>query len=139
MTADEGQVIGANQAFYAAFAGRDVAAMDAVWARGAEVTCLHPGWLPLVGREAVMASWRAILGGPHAPEIGCSHPRAFVRDDFAWVLCLERIGPGAAALVATNLFVREAGAWRIVHHQAGQLAMADDSDDGSEDPGSRPN
>src|SRR5690348_3483190 len=62
----------ANDAFYAAFADRDDEAMDALWARGALVACVHPGWPPLVGRDAVMASWRGILRGPGAPTIACT-------------------------------------------------------------------
>ena len=36
-------------------------AMEQVWARVAPVTCLHPGWTLLSGREAVLESWRTIL------------------------------------------------------------------------------
>ena len=35
-------VLAANQAFYAAFARRDTAAMDDLWARETRVACLHP-------------------------------------------------------------------------------------------------
>jgi hypothetical protein len=43
----------------------------------------------------------------------------------AWVVCRERI-PGAPAVVATNVFVREEGAWRLSLHQAGLVAQAAD-------------
>ena len=33
----------ANEAFYRAFADRDMAAMDGVWAVHAPVACIHPG------------------------------------------------------------------------------------------------
>jgi SnoaL-like protein len=39
--------------------------------------------------------------------------------DAALVLCEEELDGGT--LVASNVFVREDGAWRIAHHQAGQL------------------
>jgi len=61
MTAAEREVLEANAAFYAAFEQRDPEAMDALWAREAPVACLHPGWEPLFGREAVVGSWRRIL------------------------------------------------------------------------------
>ena len=82
MTADERAVLAANAAFYRAFAERDVAAMDALWARSTPVACIHPGWQVLNGREAVMASWRGILAGVPPPihfseeiarEIGRAH------------------------------------------------------------------
>ena len=47
----------ANEAFYVAFSTRDLEAMDALWARQAPVTCIHPGWNALTGRDAVMESW----------------------------------------------------------------------------------
>lgn len=110
-------VLFANDAFYAAFAGRDPDAMDALWAANAPVTCLHPGWPPLTGRDAVLKSWRAILTAPSAPDVECRAPEAFVTGDAARVICFEVIGD--TALIATNLFVRENGGWHLVHHQSG--------------------
>jgi ketosteroid isomerase-like protein len=123
------EVLDANTAFYAAFAGRDVEAMDGLWARSAPVACVHPGWDVLTGREEVMASWRAILGGD-APPITCTRASAHVVGPAAFVVCHERV-PGAR-LVATNVFVREGGAWKMVHHQAGPLPPAREE---SEPPG----
>ena len=40
---DADAVLAANLEFYRAFTMRDVAAMDALWARDAPVACLHPG------------------------------------------------------------------------------------------------
>ena len=42
--ADDEAVLFANEAFYRAFADRDVEAMDEVWAQGVPVACIHPGW-----------------------------------------------------------------------------------------------
>lgn len=128
----ESEVLAANRAFYDAFARRDLAAMDALWSRRMPVACIHPGWSPLRGRDQVMASWRAILGGGGAPAIRCSGATAhLVGDGAAYVVCVESV-PGAR-LVATNLFVREDGHWRLVHHQAAPVARA--ARDGGADPG----
>jgi hypothetical protein len=97
--------------------------MDALWAKEVPVACLHPGWEPLLGREAVVTSWRRILLGGGAPDrIRCERARAHVAGDAAWVVCAEVI-PGGT-LMATNLFVREGGAWRMVHHHASALPPA---------------
>lgn len=120
MTADETAVLAANDAFYRAFAARDLTALDRVWARRSAVACIHPGWQALRGREAVMTSWKEILDNPGAPAIACLHPSAYVLGDVAFVICNERI-PGAE-LVATNVFTREDGEWRLVHHHAGGVA-----------------
>jgi hypothetical protein len=61
---DQISVLFANEAFYAAFAARDIEAMDELWSRRPNVTCIHPGWSPLIGRDSVMQSWRAILSNP---------------------------------------------------------------------------
>ena len=110
-------VLFANDAFYLAFANRDLAAMDDVWARETPVTCIHPGWGPLAGRDTVMESWQAILAGPSAPNIACQNAEARVLGEFACVICHEVLDQGF--LVATNIFVRERGQWKIIHHQAG--------------------
>src|SRR5687767_7070507 len=111
MKPGEADVLAANAAFYEAFARRDAAAMEALWSRAREVACIHPGWEALRGREQVMASWRAILSGS-PPYIRCDAATAHVFGDAAFVICAELL-PGAR-LVATNYFVREDGAWRLV-------------------------
>jgi ketosteroid isomerase-like protein len=116
---DSDAVLAANLEFYRAFGARDVAAMDALWARQSPVACIHPGWLALSDREAVMESWRGILANPGAPRIACFDERVMLYGDTALVICEEELDGGT--LIASNLFVREDGAWRIAHHQAGQL------------------
>ena len=115
-------VLGANTDFYVAFARGDGAAMDALWARRAEVTCIHPGWQALVGRAAVMESWQAILASP--PAVRCIGARVFLNGTSAHVICDEGLGDGM--LVATNLFVFEDDVGRMVHHQAGPTRTVQD-------------
>jgi ketosteroid isomerase-like protein len=115
----DAEVLAANQAFYDAFAGGDVGALDALWAERAPVACIHPGWEALHGRNDVMASFRAILRGGSAPSVRCVRPSAHVVGESAYVICGEAVED--AELVATNLFVREDGRWRLVHHQAGPV------------------
>ena len=117
---DHQAVLFANEAFYRAFADGDLSAMDAVWARAAPVACIHPGWAALSGREAVMESWRAILSSSNRPAIESRAATAFLYGDTAVVICYEAVNK--AFLVATNVFVREGRAWKMVHHQAGPAA-----------------
>jgi ketosteroid isomerase-like protein len=124
----EFDVLDANSAFYSAFSGRDLEAMDALWAEEAPVVCVHPGWDALRGRDAVMESWRAILTGPGSPDIGCSHAFVQLIEDTAFVVCREHV-PGGQ-LVATNVFVREGGRWKLIHHQASPLATEDQEEPG---------
>ena len=114
---DHASVLFANEAFYIAFANKDLEAMTEVWAKVAAITCIHPGWLVLTDRDEVMASWEAILGGPGSPDIFCQQAVAHVFGDTAYVICYEVADRDT--LLATNVFVREGRAWKMVHHQAG--------------------
>ena len=116
---DSDAVLAANLEFYRAFGARDIAAMEALWAHEAPVACIHPGWVALSDRDAVIESWRSILANPAAPRIACFDERVLLFGDTALVICEEELDGGT--LIASNLFVREDGAWHIVHHQAGQL------------------
>lgn len=116
------EVLRANESFYRSFSGRDFAGMDELWARTRRVTCIHPGRSALVGRERVMASWRAILGGANRIEAGAA--QAFLDGDAAYVVCFEGEHGEQPVLIATNIFVREDGHWRMVHHHAGPLARS---------------
>jgi hypothetical protein len=114
-------ILFANEAFYRAFADRDLEAMNALWARRLPIACVHPGWGPLTDRNEIMESWRGILSGTGPFDVTCRDPRAFlVGDTAAFVVCFEAINNGF--LVATNVFAREDGAWKLVHHQAGPTA-----------------
>ena len=119
---EQDAVLFANEAFYLAFANRDLAAMDEVWSRQHDVACIHPGWQPLSGREEVMESWTGILANDEAPTVSCRGAQAYLAGDAAFVTCFEVIGKGA--LVATNVFCREGGLWKLVHHQAGPCNAA---------------
>ncbi|KZC97642.1 nuclear transport factor 2 family protein [Oceanibaculum pacificum] len=114
---DRTALLFANEAFYAAFATRDMGAMEDIWAKRAPVACIHPGWGLLEGREAVMQVWRSILAGNNAPIITPRGAKAFLYGDAGFVTCFESLPEGF--LIATNLFVKEDAAWRLVHHQAG--------------------
>src|SRR5690242_2652824 len=81
-------ILFANTAFYAAFSTRDYAAMEALWAHE-DVGCIHPGWPPLKGRKAVMASWKNILGNEASPHATARDAVVLYEGATAIVLCLE--------------------------------------------------
>jgi ketosteroid isomerase-like protein len=112
-------VLNVNLDFYRAFNERSLKTMEAFWAKNAPVLCVHPGWTAVTGRESVLQSWRAILANPDSPRVMCHDDRAFLYGDIAIVQCEEELDSGH--LVATNMFIREDGDWKLIHHQASPL------------------
>ena len=84
-------VLDANLSFYEAFASQDVVAMARVWSTKHPVACVHRGWQAILGRRAVLSSWRAILEAPDCPPIRCEDVRAVLLDAAAYVTCVERL------------------------------------------------
>lgn len=120
-------ILFANEAFYRAFADRDMQAMGEMWAGNAPLSCIHPGWGLLEGSEDVLQSWQAILTNPGAPDIQCHSARAHMQGEMGYVICYEEIDGNF--LIATNIFVHEGRRWRLVHHQAGPTAEGPPADD----------
>src|SRR5258707_14441716 len=102
---DQDAVLAANLEFYRAFAARDLAAMDALWAHQAPVACLHPGWTALKDRDAVIESWGGILPNPGAARVACFDEQVFLYGDAGLVLCEEELAGGTPA--ASNLLEHE--------------------------------
>ena len=121
---DEDAVLAANERFYQAFNLKDAEAMAAVWTEQEPVTCVHPGWNVLEGRDAVLESWRSILTNPNQPRIVSGGATATLYGDVAIVLCRELVA--GSPLVATNVFVHEGRVWKMVHHQAGPTSVKPD-------------
>lgn len=117
---DRNSLLAANAAFYTAFRSRDLTAMASLWAENDMVSCIHPGWPAIVGRMAVVGSWRNILSSEHSPVISCHDPYAIVSGEEGRVICIEKIG--TVALAACNHFQRIDGCWRLVHHQSSPIA-----------------
>jgi ketosteroid isomerase-like protein len=122
---DEQALFAANAAYYEAFHDRDLAAMGRVWAEDG-ISCIHPGWAALIGRAAVMGSWRGILANPDQPQVEFHGGRCMVDGDEGRIVGVEAVGPMTFAV--TNQFRRIDGVWRMVHHQAGPIAEPTDGE-----------
>ncbi|PYN60857.1 MAG: DUF4440 domain-containing protein [Candidatus Rokuibacteriota bacterium] len=118
----------ANARFYRAFETLDLGQMEAVWAHGEYVKCVHPGWPLLVGWEAVRSSWQAIFESAAEMRFTISEVLAEVMGDLAWVTCTENIlsevreRVTVTSVLATNIFERgDDGGWRLIHHHASHV------------------
>lgn len=118
----EAAVYLANERFYRAFSEGDYPAMSELWAQRVQVACFHPTAPALIGREAVLQSFRQILRGAPTFALRCEDAVVTVVSDTAILTCYEGAGEEPAHLAATNVFVFEDGDWRMVHHHAGPLS-----------------
>lgn len=118
----ESAVLLVNACFYRAFSEGDAKAMADLWAKRAPVACLHPGAPLLIGRDAVLKSWRQILKGRPSFNLRCDSAVVHLLDNAALVFCYEGADSEPAHLAATNVFVLEDDTWRMTHHHAGPLS-----------------
>jgi len=117
----------ANSRFYRAFETLDLAEMATVWAHTERVQCVHPGWPLITGWTAVRDSWETIFVNTTEMRFTISDVRVAGGPDVAWVTCTENILSQVAgrvsvtSLLATNIFERLPGGWRMVHHHASHV------------------
>lgn len=118
-------ILFSNESFYLAFARGDMTLMDSLWSETTPVSCAHPGWELVSGREAVMESWQSILGAADDTfAVECHRPVAHFVGNLGYVACYEVLDE--ATLLATNIFVHEDGIWKLVHHHAGPSTLPPD-------------
>ena len=113
----------ASRAFYESFEQGDIAAMMRVWSDDEEIFCIHPGGPRNVGPAAVRAAWEEILSGPTRLKFRLEQQLFFVGASMAVQSVLEYLqvndepklrGPA----IATNIFTRTVGGWRMIAHHA---------------------
>lgn len=123
----------AELAFYTAFVECDLTAMDGVWARDG-VSCVHPGAAVLIGRDAVMRSWKHILGDALQPQMQVKLLRHTEGDTVAVHMVEERISAGheasaeTAVVLATNVYQRGTQGWHLLSHHASLVAQAPETE-----------
>lgn len=147
---ETGAVLQANQSLYDAFETGDIDLMGALWLDGpdaATVSCTHPGWAPLTGRETVLRSWSMIMANTSYIQFVLTDVTARVTAEVAVVTCGENMltdlptgpdepldgVPGLAGgrAVATNVFRRTPEGWRLwLHHASPVLTRELPEEDG---------
>jgi ketosteroid isomerase-like protein len=150
--ADLAAVRAANDELYAAFEAADLDRMEQLWVTGpyaASAVCVHPGWPALRGRDEVLRSWAVIMANTAYIQFFLTDIEVELAGDLAVVSCAENIltavGDEAESsalaggkVVATNVFRRTGGRWRLwLHHGSPVLAPSGGSpgDEDSPDEG----
>jgi hypothetical protein len=111
-------------AFYEAFSRTELDLMEKIWCDGNHALCIHPGSGLRRGKREVMQSWMEIFSGSAPPAIEYRFIGGFEEGNLAVRLVEERIWPrgsppeGAARVLATNVYLREAGSWCLTEHHA---------------------
>jgi ketosteroid isomerase-like protein len=124
MTA-ETEVRAASEGFYSALnrmANGDAGPMGDIWSHSAGVTTMHPIGGRETGWEKVRNSWEQVAQLSSKGQVTLSDQFIQIAGDVAYELGVEHVEmtlgghPVADEWRVTNIYRREAGAWKIVHH-----------------------
>ncbi|MFJ6568627.1 nuclear transport factor 2 family protein [Streptomyces sp. NPDC091292] len=110
------------------------------------ISCVHPGWPVLTGRGEVLRSYALIMANTEYIQFFLTDVQVSVFDGTALVTCTENILSGGPApeggeelgplvgqlVVATNVFRRTPGGWKLWSHHASPV-LAETSDDETDD------
>ena len=113
----------AEAAFYEALERADLEAMMAVWAEDEEIVCVHPAGPRIAGLAEVRASWARIFSGGGGTRVLITHRVESTGVMLAVHSLHENFAAAAgerapAPVVATNVYLRGAGGWRMIVHHA---------------------
>ena len=115
-------------AFYAAFEARSLDAMMAVWADDDAIACIHPMAAPLDGRAAVAAGWRSMFEAAGQFRVQVELAQEIRTAEQVIRIVREYLAIGEETeprppILATNVYRKEAGGWRMVLHHASPLRV----------------
>jgi len=113
----------AEAAFYDAFAKCDLDAMMAVWADEDEIYCVHPNGARVSGMAQVRESWRRIFASGQTLHLQLREQQQLNSMMLSLHSVYEHVsvsggGRSPSRAIATNIYLRTAGGWRMVAHHA---------------------
>jgi ketosteroid isomerase-like protein len=125
MSADD-EVRNASKQFYAALntlLNGDASAQADIWSHSAAVTTMHPIGGRQVGWNEVRESWEQVARLASGGQVSLDDQLIRVAGDVAYELGVERghlkiAGQEVHSIEdrVTNIYRREAGQWKLVHH-----------------------
>ena len=126
-TTIENDIKAASDKFYSALNSMlngDASPLLTIWSHTENVTTMHPVGGREVGWDQVRGSWEQVAKIVSGGQIKLEDQFVQIIGDVAYELGVERghytlAGePVAADYRVTNIYRRESGAWKIVHHHA---------------------
>jgi len=119
----------ANRRYYDAFQSLDPDQVERLWWHDATATCVHPGWDVRHGWSDIRASYEEIFGNTRSIRFALGDVRVHVTGEIGIVTCVENLvsqegdsGDYLGAVLASNVFERRRGEWRIILHHASPFA-----------------
>ncbi|MGB5710898.1 MAG: nuclear transport factor 2 family protein [Waterburya sp.] len=125
--ADKEAVLAANEAFYSAFADRDLKIMTSLWWQGSTSICIHPGSQVILGWSDIRDSWDSIFQNTNSLEIDTEIIKVEVDQALAYVLLREIVLQSnqgrrmKGQSMATNVFQKMAQKWYLVSHHGSPI------------------
>lgn len=125
--ADKEAVLAANEAFYSAFAKRDLKIMTSLWWQGSTSICIHPGSQVILGWSDIRDSWDSIFQNTNSLEIDTEIIKVEVDQALAYVLLREIVLQSnqgrrmKGQSMATNVFQKMAQKWYLVSHHGSPI------------------
>jgi ketosteroid isomerase-like protein len=123
-----------NRRYYDAFQSLNVDEIAKVWWHDDAASCVHPGWDIRHGWLSVRESYREIFSNTRLIRFALGDVRTRVIGDIAYVTCVENLvseeGDASdylGAVLATNVFERRRGEWKLIHHHASPFS-SDEAD-----------
>jgi ketosteroid isomerase-like protein len=134
-----------HRAFYDAVETGDVDLMASLWVDDPDVSCVHPGALPLRGTAQVLRSWTVLMANVGYIQFFLTDvevttfPRGSDDPTTAIVTCTENIlsgegvtteGFSGGKAVCTSILVKQPGGWKFWSRHASPIAelRTDDED-----------
>jgi len=121
----EDEVRNASKQFYTALnrmLNGDAGPLKAIWSHGSSVTTMHPIGGRQVGWEEVWGAWDQVAKVASDGKVELKDQLIHVTGDAAYEIGVEQAqfklaGQQVAGQIrVTNIYAREAGAWKIIHH-----------------------
>lgn len=134
---DDLAVMLANEAFYDALRTCSEEKMTRVWMKNDGVSCTHPASGLTGGFDDVIAGWRRVFTTARPTQVDVDIVSLEVQRNLAWVICKQNVTSVRARntfggeRIATNLFQKESGQWRLVHHHSSPVDIG--SEEGGQD------
>ncbi|UBU13271.1 nuclear transport factor 2 family protein [Nonomuraea gerenzanensis] len=141
MSVDTAAIETVNQEFYTAIESADLDKMTEIWAEDTtddQVSCVHPGWTLLTGRQEVLRSWALIMANTTYIQFVLTDVNTTVLGDVAVLTCVENIltageegeaSFAAGKVVASNVYIRTPQGWRLWMHHGSPVLQGDDDEE----------